>query len=70
MADCGFNIKSDLTFHRCSLAVPTSAAKGNQMTSSNIRETCKVLNFRTFVEKTLATIIHKIFETNSSFHTK
>ena len=47
MADRGFNIKSDLTFHRCSLAIPASAAKGNQTTSSNIRETCKVVNFRT-----------------------
>ena len=42
MADCGFKIKSDLTFHRCFLAIPPSAAKGNQMTSSDIRETSKV----------------------------
>ena len=42
MADCGFKIKSDLTFHRCFLAIPPSAAKGNQMTSSDIRETRKV----------------------------
>ena len=38
MADCGFKIMSDLTFHRCFLAIPPSAAKGNQMASSDIRE--------------------------------
>ena len=53
MADCGFKIKSDLTFHRCFLA---SAAKGNQMTSSDIRETSKVTNVRIFVEKAIARI--------------
>ena len=53
MADCGFKIKSDLTFHRSFLA---SAAKGNQMTSSDIRETSKVANVRIFVEKAIARI--------------
>ena len=56
MADCGFKIKSDLTFHRCFLAIPPSAAKGNQMTSSDIRETSKVANVRIFVEKAIARI--------------
>ena len=56
MADCGFKIKSDLTFHRCFLAIPPSAAKGNQMTSNDIRETSKVANVRIFVEKAIARI--------------
>ena len=56
MADCGFKIKSDLTFHRCFLAIPQSAAKGNQMNSSDIRETIKVANVSIFVEKTIARI--------------
>ena len=56
MADCGFKIKSDLTFHRSFLAIPPSAAKGNQMTSSDIEETSKVANVRIFVEKAIARI--------------
>ena len=58
MADRGFKIKFDLnlTFHRCFLAVPPSAAKGNQMASSDIRETSKVANVRTFVEKAISRI--------------
>ena len=34
--------------------IPPSAAKGNQMTSSDIRETSKVTNVRIFVEKAIA----------------
>ena len=56
IADCGFKIKSDLIFHRCFLAIPPSAAKGNQMTSCDIRETSKVGNVRIFVEKAIARI--------------
>ena len=56
MADCGFKIKSDLTFRRCFLAIPTSAAKGNQMTSIDIRQTTKGANLRLFVEKAIARI--------------
>ena len=54
MADCGFKIKSDLTFHRCCLAISPSASKGNQVTSSDIRVTSKVANVKIFVEKTIA----------------
>ena len=54
MADCGFKIKSDLTFHRCCLAIPPSASKGNQVTSSDIRVTSKVANVKIFVEKAIA----------------
>ena len=56
MADCGFKIKSDLAFLRCFLRIPQGAAKGNQMTSSDIRETSKVANVRIFVEKATARI--------------
>ena len=38
MADCGFKIMSDLTFCKCFLAISLSAAKGNQMNSSDIRD--------------------------------
>ena len=38
------------------LAITTSAAKGNQMTSGDIRETSKVANVRIFVEKAIAKI--------------
>ena len=54
MADCGVEIKSDLTFHRCCLAILPSASKGNQVTSSDIRVTSKVANARMFVEKAIA----------------
>ena len=54
VADCGFKIKSDLTFHRCCLAISPSASKRNQVTSSDIRVTSKVANVKIFVEKTIA----------------
>ena len=54
MADCGFKIKSDLTFRRCFLAIPPSASKGNQMTSIDIRQTSKVANVGIFVDKAIA----------------
>ena len=56
MADGGFKIKSDLAFCRCVLAIPPSAAEGNQMTSSGIRKTSKVANVTIFVEKAIARI--------------
>ena len=56
MADCGFKIKLDLTFHRCFLAIPLTASKGNQGTSSDTRETSKVANARMFVKKAMARI--------------
>ena len=54
MANCGFKIKSDLTFHRCCLAILPSASKGNQVTSSDVRVTSKVANVKIFVEKAIA----------------
>ena len=58
MADRGFKIKFDLnlTFRRSFLAIPPSVAKGNQMASSDIRETSKVANVRIFVEKAISRI--------------
>ena len=43
MADRGFKIKSDITFLWCFLAIPPSAAKGNQMACRDIREPVKWL---------------------------
>ena len=54
MADRGFKIKSDLTLRRCYLAIPPSAAKGSQMTASDVSVTNKVANVRIFVEKAIA----------------
>ena len=41
---------------RCFLAILPSASKGNQVASSDIRETSKMANARIFVEKAIATI--------------
>ena len=56
MADRGFKIKSDLTMKRCYLAIPPSAAKGNQMSSDDVAITSKVANVRIFVEKAIARV--------------
>lgn len=56
MADRGFKIKSDLTMKRCYLAIPPSAAKGNQMISDEVAVTSKVANVRIFVEKAIARV--------------
>lgn len=52
MTDRGFKINNDLTI-RCYLAIPLSAAKGNQMTSGDVLTTTKVEKVRIFVEKLL-----------------
>ena len=44
MVDHDFEIKSELTLRRCYLAVLPSAAKGAQMTDSNVSTTSKVAN--------------------------
>lgn len=56
MADRGFKIKSYLTMKRCYLAIPPSAAKGNQMISDDVAVTSKVANVRIFVEKAIARV--------------
>ena len=56
MADRGFKIKSDLTMHRCYLAIAPSAASGTQMTKDDVLETNRIANVRIFVEKAIARI--------------
>ena len=56
MADRGFKIKSDLTMKRYYLAIPPSAAKGNQISSDDVAVTSKVANIRIFVEKAIARV--------------
>ena len=41
---------------RCYLAIPPSAAKGNQMTGKDISETNRVANVQIFVEKAIARV--------------
>ena len=38
MADQGFKMKTDLAMKQCALCIPPSAAKGNQMTSSDVKK--------------------------------
>ena len=38
---------------QCTLCVPASAAKGNQMTSSDIKNTSNIANVRIFVEQAI-----------------
>ena len=53
MADRGFKIKTDLAMHQCYLSIPPSAAKGSQMTGSDVRETSRIANVRIFVEQAI-----------------
>ena len=56
MADRGFKIKTDLAFYQCSLCIPPSAAKGNQMTANAVKETSNVANVRIYVEQAIGRI--------------
>ena len=38
MTDWGFKMKTDLAMKQCTLCIPPSAAKGNQMTSSDLKK--------------------------------
>ena len=51
MADRGFKIKEYLLIKRCTLAIPPRAAKGNQMTERDIKETKHIANVRIYVEQ-------------------
>ena len=51
MADRGFKICSELAMKQCTLCIPPSAAKGNQMTSSDVKNTSNIANVRIFVEQ-------------------
>ena len=53
MADRGFKIKTDLALHQCLLCIPPSAAKGNQMTSSDCKKTSQIANVRIYVEQAI-----------------
>ena len=56
MADRGFKIKTDLAFYQCSLCIPPSAAKGNQMTANAVKERSNVANVRIYVEQAIGRI--------------
>ena len=56
MADRGFKIKDDLVMKRCTLAIPPSAAKGNQLTEEDVRETKRIANIRIYVEQAIKRI--------------
>ena len=53
MADRGFKIKTDLAMRQCSLSIPPSAAKGNQMTALDVSKTSNIANVRIFVEQAI-----------------
>ena len=38
---------------QCTLCIPPSAAKGNQMTSSDVKNTLNITNVRIFVEQAI-----------------
>ncbi len=56
MADRGFKIKELLLMKRCTLAIPPTAAKGNQMTEQDIKETKRIANVRIYVEQAIKRI--------------
>ena len=53
MADRGFKIRFELAMKQCTLCIPPNAAKGNQMTSSDIKNTSNIANVRIFVEQAI-----------------
>ena len=53
MADRGFKIKTDLAMKQCTLAIPPSAAAGNQMTETQNKETSSVANVRIYIEQVI-----------------
>ena len=53
MADRGFEIKTILALHQCTLAIPPSGAKGVQFTSVQSKETSTVANVRIYVEQAI-----------------
>lgn len=56
MADRGFKIRDDLVMKRCTLAIPPSAAKGNQLTEKDDCETKHIANVRIYVEQAIKRI--------------
>ena len=53
MADRGFKVKAYLAMKQCTLCIPPSAAKGNQMTSSDMKKTSNIANVRIYVEQAI-----------------
>ena len=56
MADRGFKIKTDLAMHQATLCIPPSAAKGSQMTQSDVKSTSNIANVRIYVEQAIKRI--------------
>ena len=53
MADRGFKTKTDLAVKQCALYIPPSAAKGNQMTSSDMKKASNIANVRIYVKQAI-----------------
>ena len=49
----GFKICVELAIKQYTLCISPSAAKGNQMTSSDVKNTSNIANVRIFVEQTI-----------------
>ena len=64
MAERGFKIRELLLMIRCTLAIPPRAAKGNQMTEQEIKETKRIANVRIYVEQAIVDY-NKEFQTIS-----
>ena len=56
MADRGFKMKTDLALKQCTLCIPPSAAKGAQMTASDVKQTSNIANVRIYVEQAIKRI--------------
>ena len=50
MADRGFKTKTNLAVKQCALCIPPSAAKGNQITSSDVKIASNIANVRIYVK--------------------
>ena len=51
MADRSSKIKADLEMKPCTLCIPPSAAKRNQMTSSDVKKTSNIAKVTIHVEQ-------------------
>ena len=51
MADRSSKIKADLEMKPCTLCIPPSAAKRNQMTSSDVKKTSNIAKVTIYVEQ-------------------
>ena len=53
MADRGFKIEDLLNYYQCTLAIPPSKNKCQQMTKKEVKETSKIANVRIYVEQAI-----------------